>query len=277
MRRPPTVSAALEVCGLVPTEAKLLLAHVLGCDRAWLAAHRDEQLEPANARAFDALVRRRIAGEPIAYLVGRREFFGLDLEISPDVLIPRPETELLVTLACGWLSADEQARVLDLGSGSGAVGLAIAHERPRALVTGTDVSPRAVALARRNAQRLSIANVVFLESDWFDSLPRERFALIVANPPYVARNDPHLREGDLRFEPEGALVSGDDGLDATRAIVACAPQFLAPGARIALEHGHDQASTVRTLLAQEGFSAIASARDLAGIERVTHGISRSRS
>jgi release factor glutamine methyltransferase len=271
MRLPPTVSAALAVSGLVPMEAKILLAHVLGRDRAWLAAHRDAELEPAKARAFDALVRRRIEGEPIAYLVGRREFFGLDLEITADVLIPRPETELLVTLACGWLAVEQEARVLDLGSGSGAVALAIAQTRPRVFVMGADVSTRAVALARRNAQRLSIPNVAFVESDWFDSVPTEPFALIVANPPYVARGDPHLTEGDLRFEPERALVSGHDGLDAIRAIVARASAFLAPAAHIALEHGFDQASAVRALLAKAGFSEVGSARDLAGIERASYG------
>jgi release factor glutamine methyltransferase len=271
MPLPSTVSAALSLSGLAPTEAKLLLAHVLDRDRAWLAAHRDAPLEPTQAHAFDALVRRRIEGEPIAYLTGRREFFGLDLGITPDVLIPRPETELLVELACRWLAPDREARVLDLGSGSGAVGLAIAHERPRAFVVGADVSPRAVALARRNAQRLSIANVSFVESDWFDSLPRERFALIVANPPYVARDDPHLNEGDLRFEPERALVSGVDGLDAARAIVATASEFLAPHAPLALEHGYDQANAVRALLTEAGFGGAASVRDLAGIERVSYG------
>ena len=271
MHRPATVSAALQSSGLAPTDAKILLAHVLDRNRAWLAAHRDARLEPAQARAFDALVRRRNEGEPIAYLVGHREFFGLDLEITPDVLIPRPETELLVELACRWLAPDREARVLDLGCGSGAVALAIAHERPRALVIGADESPRAIAVARGNAHRLAIANATFVESDWFESLSRERFSLIVANPPYVARDDPHLREGDLRFEPEDALVSGADGLDAARAIAAAAPKFLAPGAQLALEHGHDQASAVRALLNEAGLGAVASTRDLAGIERVSYG------
>ena len=272
MHLPPTVSAVLQLSGLVPTEAKALLAHVLGRDRAWLAAHRDAPLEPGEARAFDALVRRRAAGEPIAYLTGKREFFGLDLEITPDVLIPRPETELLVELACRWLAPERLARVLDLGCGSGAVALAIAHERPRAFVIGGDVSPRATALARRNAERLSIANVSFVESDWFESISPERFALIVANPPYVASGDPHLKEGDLRFEPEGALVSGADGLDAMRAIVAAAADFLAQGAPLALEHGYDQAKAVRALLTEAGFGGVASERDLAGIDRVSYGV-----
>ena len=272
MHRPPTISAALAVSGLVPLEARLLLAHVLGRDRAWIAAHGDAALLPEAARMFDALVRRRSAGEPIAYLTGRREFFALDLEITPDVLIPRPETELLVELALRWLPADAGGRVLDLGCGSGAVTLAIAHERPRVAVLGVDVSARAVALARRNQARLAIENATFVESDWFAAVGRERFSLIVANPPYVAENDPHLVEGDLRFEPVNALVSGEDGLDAVRTILAAAPAFLAPAARLALEHGHDQANSVRALMRDAGFTAIASARDLAGIERVTYGL-----
>lgn len=272
MNLPPTVSAALALSGLMPLESRLLLAHVLGRDRAWVAAHGDAPLEPSQARAYDALVRRRAAGEPIAYLTGRREFFGLDLDITPDVLIPRPETELLVELALRWLPAEAPAaRVLDLGCGSGAVALAIARERAGASVLGTDVSPEAVALARRNAERLAIANATFLQSDWFERVPHERFALLVANPPYVARNDPHLDEGDLRFEPQRALVSGSDGLDALRAIVAAAPAYLAPGAYLALEHGHDQAGAVRALLREAGLRAIGSARDLAGIERVSYG------
>jgi release factor glutamine methyltransferase len=224
-----------------------------------------------QARAYDALVRRRAAGEPIAYLTGRREFFGLDLEITPEVLVPRAETELLVELALSWLAPDAAARVLDLGCGSGAVALAIGRERSKASLLGADVSAAAVELARRNGQRLGIANAAFIESDWFARVPPERFDLIVANPPYVAEKDPHLAEGDLRFEPHSALVSGRDGLDAVRAIVAAAPRHLASGARIALEHGYDQAEAVRALLSEAGFAAIASARDLAGIERVTSG------
>jgi release factor glutamine methyltransferase len=272
MHRLPTISAALALSGLVPLEGRLLLAHVLGRDRAWIAAHGDAELAPEAARMFDALVRRRSAGEPIAYITGRREFFALDLEITPEVLIPRPETELLVELALQWLPIDARARVLDLGCGSGAVALAIAHERPRASVLGADLSAPAVALARRNRERLAIENAAFVESDWFAGLERERFVLIVANPPYVAQGDPHLCEGDLRFEPAGALTSGEDGLDAVRAIVAAALTYLAPSAHLALEHGHDQASVVRALMRERGFAAIASVRDLAGIERVTYGL-----
>jgi release factor glutamine methyltransferase len=271
MNRPPRLSAALAASGLVPLEAKLLLAHVLGRDRAWLAAHGDAPLEPARADAFDALVRRRLGGEPVAYLTGRREFFGLDLEITPDVLIPRPETELLVELSLRWLALASEGRVLDLGCGSGAVALAIARERPRAAVLASDVSPAAIALARRNAQRLAIGNVAFVASDWFEALPPGRFGLIVGNPPYVAQGDPHLTEGDLRFEPAAALVSGERGLDALAAIIAGAPRHLDAGAQIALEHGHDQASVVQALLREAGFEAVASERDLAGIQRVSYG------
>jgi len=266
-----TVSAALAMSGLVPFEAKLLLAHVMDRDRAWLAAHDDAPLTREQALAYDALARRRRNGEPVAYLTGRREFFGLELEVTPDVLIPRPETELLVELALTWLDSEASARVLDLGCGSGAVALAIAHERPRVRIVGADVAPAAVALARRNAERLAIGNAAFIESDWFQRVPRELFALIVANPPYVAAEDAHLGRGDLRFEPAAALASGGDGLDAIRTIVAAAPGYLASGSVLALEHGHDQAKAVQTLLRDAGFGDIAFARDLAGIPRVTYG------
>jgi release factor glutamine methyltransferase len=268
---PTTISAALAMSGLVPLEAKLLLAHVMDRDRAWVAAHGEAVLTREQALAYDALARRRRNGEPVAYLTGRREFFGLELEVTPDVLIPRPETELLVELALMWLGKENPARVLDLGCGSGAVALAIAHERPRARVIGVDVAPAAVALARRNAERLAIGNAAFIESDWFARVPREPFALIVANPPYVAEEDAHLGRGDLRFEPATALASGGDGLDAIRAIIAAAPDYLAGGGVLALEHGHDQAQAVQMLLRDAGFGDIAFARDLAGIPRVTYG------
>lgn len=268
---PATVSAVLAMSGLVPFEAKLLLAHVMKCDRAWLAAHGEAPLTRDQALTFEALARQRREGEPVAYLTGAREFFGLDLEITRDVLIPRPETELLVELALTWLDQQSSARVLDLGSGSGAVALAVAAQRPRSGVVGVDASAAAVALARRNAERLGIANATFIESDWFAAVPRERFALIVANPPYVAEDDPHLDRGDLRFEPATALVSGSDGLEAIRAIAAAAPGYLAAGGALALEHGHDQAAAAQEKLRESGFRGIASARDLAGIERVTYG------
>ena len=266
-----TVSRALAVSGLVPIEARILLAHVVERDRAWLAAHGDAELTAQQAKTFDALARRRHGGEPVAYLTGRREFYGLDLEITPDVLIPRPETELLVELALMRIGKAETTRVLDLGSGCGAVALAIASQRPAARVLGAEVSPAAVALARRNAERLQVPNTEFIESDWFESVPRGEFAVIAANPPYVAEGDSHLREGDLRFEPAGALRGGADGLRAIRAIAANASGFLASPGWLLFEHGHDQADAVQALLRDAGFADVGSRRDLAGIPRVTFG------
>ncbi|HSS69091.1 MAG TPA: peptide chain release factor N(5)-glutamine methyltransferase [Casimicrobiaceae bacterium] len=271
MTPPSTVSRALALSGLVPFEAKILLAHVLGRDRAWLAAHGDAPLSRGDAMSFDALARRRREGEPVAYLTGRREFYGLDLEITPDVLIPRPETELLVEQALAWIAADAAAGVLDLGCGSGAVALAIARERPGARVLGVDVAPAAVALAQRNAERLAIGNASFIVADWFDGVPREAYEVIVANPPYVAQDDPYLGEGDLRFEPPVALTPGPDALSAVRAIVAKAPDYLAPRGALAVEHGHDQSTAAQALFAQAGFTDVCSRRDLAGIFRVTCG------
>jgi release factor glutamine methyltransferase len=267
-----TVSAALARSGLIPIEGRVLLAHTLGCDRAWLTAHGDTVLSAAQAAIFDALARRRHNGEPIAFLTGRREFFGLDLEITPDVLIPRPETELLVEMVLERIDDRTPARVLDLGSGSGAIALAIAQQRPRASVLGVDVSMQSIALARRNALRLHIPNAEFLPSDWFDQVPREAFPVIVSNPPYVEDFDPHLHEGDLRFEPSMALKGGPDGLTAIRAIVARARDYLAPGVGLLLlEHGYDQADRVQALLRDAGFGAVESRRDLTGILRVTGG------
>jgi release factor glutamine methyltransferase len=271
MSKPITVSRALAASGLVPFEAKLLLAHVLGRDRAWLAAHSDEAVTADQANTFDALARRRRDGEPVAYLTGRREFYGLDLEITPAVLIPRPETELLVELALARLPDDREIRVLDLGTGSGAVALAIAAARRNAQVVGTDVSPSALALATRNAARLLIGNVSFVESDWFQALAHERFDLVAGNPPYVAAGDPHLTEGDLRHEPQQALTAGGDGLNAIRAIIAAAPAHLARGGWLLLEHGHDQADAVGALFRAAGFADVGAARDLAGILRVSYG------
>jgi release factor glutamine methyltransferase len=262
------VSRALATSGLIAFEARILLGHVLRRDRAWLAAHGDTPLSANETRAFETLARRRRDGEPVAYLVGRREFFGLDLELTPDVLIPRPETELLVELTLMRIDRDTRADVLDLGSGSGAVALAIAHERPHSEVLGVDLSPAAVAIAQRNASRLNIANASFIESDWFSAVPLKRYRAIVANPPYVAANDAHLSEGDLRFEPRMALAAGADGLSAIRTVIAGAAAYLAPGASILLEHGYDQADAVQSMLRGAGFSDTQSWRDLAGLPRV---------
>jgi len=265
-----TVGQALAQCGLVPIDAQVLLAHALQRDRAWLVAHRDDALMRVQGDAFAALAKRRRDGEPVAYLTGVREFYGLSLMVTSDVLIPRPETETLVDLALEWLSGDRDVRVLDLGTGSGAIALAIANARPRARVVATDTSSSALAVAHENAKRLSLANVQTLRTDWYDGIDGT-FDLIVSNPPYIARDDPHLREGDVRFEPPRALVADDDGLAALRAIVAAARERLTPQGRIAVEHGYAQSQAVQALLRDASFTDIVVRRDLAGIPRVAGG------
>ncbi len=267
----PSVRGALETSGLVPVDARVLLAHVLGCDRAWLIAHAGDVLSRDAAQAFFALAKRRRDGEPVAYLIGRREFWGLDLAVTPAVLIPRPETETLVEVALARLPVDRGVRVLDLGTGSGAIALALARERPQAEVVATDLSPEALDVARGNAARLGIGNVAFLRSDWYAGVPPDRYDAIVANPPYIALDDPHLRDGDLRFEPRGALASGVTGLSALATIVAGARDRLVPGGFLAVEHGFDQGDAVRGLFEASGFVAVEASRDLAGIWRVVVG------
>ena len=267
----PTVRQALARSGLVPVDAQVLLAHALGRVRAWLGAHRDDALPPGQADAFFMLAQRRRAGEPVAYLTGVREFWGLPLRVTPAVLIPRPETETLVELALEWLPRAGAPRVLDLGTGSGAIALAIARERPDAQVLATDASPEALAVALDNRDRLGIRNATFAESDWYAAVVDATFDLVVSNPPYVALADPHLGEGDLRFEPASALVSGVDGLAALRGIVAGARAHLAPGGALAVEHGYDQSERVQALFREAGFTGIVVRRDLAGIARVVAG------
>jgi release factor glutamine methyltransferase len=270
-----TVSRALAQSGLVPLDAQVLLAHVLSKDRAWLVAHSDEALTSDQEAAFFALAKRRRDGEPVAYLTGVREFWGLPLRVTPAVLIPRPETESLVELALLRIPVDRGSSVVDLGTGSGAIALALAKERPRARVLATDTSMEALAVAKDNARQLGIANVEFALADWYDGLPSAwhdvAFDVIASNPPYVAINDPHLRESDVPFEPAAALVSGVDGLAAIRRIVDGARAHLAPVGALAVEHGYDQSERVRELFAAAGFSEIVTAKDLAGIPRVVVG------
>lgn len=265
-----TVAAALAAARakLPAAEARLLLGHVLGRSAAWLMAHDDEALGEEALLRFAALAARRAGGEPVAYLTGQREFFGRDFAVSPAVLIPRPETELLVEIALARLFAG--ARILDLGTGSGCIAITFALEFPQSLVTAVDWSEAALTVARGNAEQLG-ARVRFVCSDWFASLPGESFDLIVANPPYIAATDPHLAAGDLRHEPVAALSSGADGLDAIRHIIAAAPGFLAPGGQLWLEHGYDQATAVSALLTAAGLSDIEQHRDLADIIRVSGG------
>ena len=267
-----TVAGALEAARrkLPASEARLLLGQILGRSAAWLLAHGEQVLDEDDLLAFASLAARRAGGEPVAYLVGRREFFGRDFEVSPAVLIPRPETELLVDVAAAKVGAGETARILDLGTGSGCIAISLALELPRAEVTAIDASAAALDVARRNAERHS-ARLRFVQSDWFDALGEESFDLIVANPPYIAAADPHLAAGDLRHEPATALASGADGLDALRCIIARAPAHLAPGGQLWLEHGYDQAAAVQDLLFAAGLTDVEQRRDLAGIIRVSGG------
>ncbi|HEY0232453.1 MAG TPA: peptide chain release factor N(5)-glutamine methyltransferase [Dokdonella sp.] len=252
-------------------EAELLLAHVLGRSRTWLFAWPEFVLGDEQAARFDALVDARVRGEPVAYLTGRREFWSLDLEVTPDVLIPRPDTERLVELALARIPVGTDCEVADLGTGSGAIALALAHERPRARVLATDASAAALALARANAHRLQLANVEFAHGDWYAALGERRFDLIASNPPYIAAADAHLDQGDLRFEPAAALASGADGLDAIRTIVAGAAEHLRARGWLLLEHGWDQAAGVRALLLASAYEEVASFRDRGGHERVSIG------
>lgn len=250
-------------------EVQMLLQQVLGVNRAYLLAHSDQQLDEMQQAAYRALLQRRLAGEPLAYILGEREFFGLNFRVTPATLIPRPDTELLVELALQHVP--QRGRVLDLGTGSGAIALSIAHSRPDALVTAVDASADALEVAQENARRLEIGNARFVHSDWFESLAGERYDLIVSNPPYIENADVHLQQGDLRFEPRAALASGADGLDDIRRIVVDAKSHLNEGGWLMLEHGYDQAERARGLLVASGYAEVFSACDLSGIERVSGG------
>jgi len=252
-------------------DAEVLAMHVTGHTRTALITGADEPLSTPQQQQLQELLQRRLAGEPVAYLTGRREFWSLDLAVTPDVLIPRPETELLVEQALVRIPAVVSWTVADLGTGSGAVALAIASERPQCRVIATDASAAALSVARANAVRLGITNVEFRQGDWLIPLTGETVDVLVSNPPYVAENDPHLIEGDVRFEPQRALVSGPDGLEAIRQIAAQASHGLKPGGWLLLEHGADQDSAVRDILAQHGYTHISTQPDLAGLPRVTAG------
>ena len=263
--------AAETAAGLDRREAELLLLNVLGRDRGWLFAHADAVPEPAQAEAFRALCARRRAGEPVAYLTGRRGFWTLELEVNKATLIPRPETELLVEQALARLPEGAPLRVADLGTGSGAIALAIARERPLAAVVATDLYGPTLAVATRNARANGVDNVWFRRGDWFVALGGERFDLIASNPPYIAAGDAHLEQGDLRFEPAPALASGADGLDDLRHLVAGAPEHLVPGGWLLLEHGRGQGEAVRALLAGHGYADVETLRDLEHRDRVSLG------
>jgi release factor glutamine methyltransferase len=261
--------AAGEALGLSRLDAQLLLLHATGRplrDRGWLLAHDGDPLGVAQAEAFLALARRRLAGEPVAYLVGRKEFYGLDLAVDPRVLVPRPDTETLVEWALEVLGTGSP-RVVDLGTGSGAIALALKKHCPQAQVEAVDCSEDALQVARANASALGL-DVAFRRASWLGGAAGA-YDAIVANPPYIREGDEHLAA--LHHEPQGALAAGPDGLDAIRGIVAQAPAHLAPGGWLLLEHGWDQAAAVRALLAAAGFAGVQSRRDLAGIERCSGG------
>ena len=289
-------------------EAQLLLQHVLNVNRAWLIAHANDALQPNTHAAFEALLKRRLGGEPIAYILGSREFYGMDLLVTSDTLIPRPDTETLVEAALAKIpqgattqnlsfrrksessdveqhgnktldsdfrrneeSRNEDLRVLDLGTGTGAIALAIAKNRPQASITAVDASEGALEVAKQNALHLNIDSVEFVLSDWFESLSDQRFDIIVSNPPYIEKDDAHLTQGDLRFEPMSALASGADGLDDIRRIIGDCLIYLKPQGWLMLEHGYNQAEQVADLMADAGLTNIETIKDLGNNDRVTLG------
>jgi release factor glutamine methyltransferase len=263
-----SIGAVLASLPLDPLENRILVCHALSLPRVALITQSERALSKQEAQALSSLVERRLAGEPIAYIVGRREFYGLDFEVNDAVLIPRPDTELLVELALERMPP--RGRLLDMGTGSGAIAVSVAHTRPDAAVTALDVSGAALDVARANADAHG-AKVRFLRSNWFKALGEERFDVIASNPPYIASGDPHLVQGDLRFEPNMALTDQADGLSALRTIIQGAGAHLEPDGWLLLEHGYDQSAQVREMLAAQGYTQVQSWRDLAGIERVSGG------
>lgn len=270
-----TIGAALAAARqkIGPSEARLLLRHLLGCSAAHIEAHRDDELDRAVEATLSALVERRHQGEPIAYLMQNREFYGRSFTVSPAVLIPRPETELIVDVVLGKFGRNARPRILDLGTGSGCLAITLALELPEAEVTAVDISRAALSIAAQNAKQLG-AEVRLLASDWFSSMANDRFDLIVSNPPYIAAFDPHLAQGDLRFEPPHALVSGAEGLDAISHIAKKAQMYLNASGWLLFEHGYDQGNRVCALLAATGYDTIEQHRDIAGIVRISGGYAR---
>jgi release factor glutamine methyltransferase len=250
-------------------ETQLLLEHALNVNHAWLIAHAEDELDHQSQSAFQISIERRIKGEPIAYILGKREFYGLPLKVTSDTLIPRSDTETLVDTALTLIPKNAAQSILDLGTGSGAIALAIAKHRHLSSVTAVDACINALAIAMENAQHLNITNIKLRQSNWFDSLDSQTFDLIVSNPPYIEAHDIHLNRGDLRFEPLSALVSGDDGLNDIRHIISHAKHYLNVGGWLLIEHGYNQSDKVARLMQQAQFNAIQHIHDLAGIARVT--------
>jgi release factor glutamine methyltransferase len=252
-------------------DVELLLAAALGKPRSFLHTWPERIVSTEAAQLFAGYLKRRLTGEPVAYILGQQGFWSIDLEVAPHTLIPRPETEMLVETALELLPGAIAHRLLDLGTGTGAIALSLAKDRPQWTVTAVDRVDEAVELAERNRQRLHLDNARVLSSHWFSAVDDQRFDLILSNPPYIASNDPHLVEGDVRFEPSSALVSGSDGLDDLRLIVSQAPAHLEAGGWLLLEHGYDQGAAVRELLNRQGFEQIQTRRDLGDHERITFG------
>ncbi|MEO6147413.1 MAG: peptide chain release factor N(5)-glutamine methyltransferase [Sulfuriferula sp.] len=253
-------------------ETHLLMAVALGVNRAWLLAHDNEMLPPEVAARYTSWLNRRLTGEPIAYIFGEKEFYGLMFKVSPAVLIPRPETELLVDLALTRIPEHQACRVLDLGTGSGIIAITLSKLRPLAKLIAVDISPAALELAQENATDLEVRNVQFFESNWFDTLEGvEKFDVIVSNPPYIRADDPHLSQGDLRFEPTHALAADTSGYSALALIIGRAKSHMTRSGALLLEHGYDQGEYARTALQQAGFHEYTTYPDLAGIDRVTMG------
>ncbi len=252
-------------------DAEVLLSHILEKPRSYFRAWPERTLTADQTQAYAQLIDRRVCGEPIAHILGRREFWSLDFEVTPATLIPRPETERLVECALEHIPENASLRIADLGTGTGAIALSIARERPHCSITATDQSLDALTVAERNAERLKLGNVGFRHGDWYDALGDEHFDLIVSNPPYIRSDDPHLKRGDVRFDPVTALTAGSDGLDSLRSVVAGAAAHLRPKGWLLVEHGYDQAEAVAGLFEQAGFAAIRGIRDLGGQPRVTCG------
>ena len=268
---PVKVKEALRAFGTDYRDAELLLLHCLGRDeRSWLIAHDHDELPTDIVEAFSSMSKERLKGVPLAYLLGHREFWSLKLKVTRDVLIPRPETELLVEWAVELASQCDLDSMLDLGTGSGAIALAVQQDLPHLSVTASDISASALRVARENAEDLGLP-VEFVESSWFGALARRRWALIASNPPYVAADDAHLLDGDLRFEPNIALTDQGDGLWSIREIASNAPNHLEAGGWLLIEHGYDQAADVRSIFELNGFSKVSLRHDLAGRPRVTGG------
>ncbi len=252
-------------------DAEVLLTSALGASRTFLYAHPEKQLTPAQHLAYTQLIDKRCTGFPIAYLTGQREFWSLPLQVSKDTLIPRPETELLVELALQAFKNTTEAHVLELGTGSGAIALALASERPDWHILAIDKSQAALKIAKTNAASLGHSNVVFLASDWFTSMPNSLVNMIISNPPYIAENDAHLNEGDVRFEPQEALVSGHDGLNALKHIIQQGFDYLLPGGLLIVEHGFDQKEAVTLLFRERGYINVTCWQDVQGQDRVSAG------